>query len=103
MLQGFGNKAASPFIEVANDQPRVLELGRQQDLPAHQQTCLLAALHISRAQMNVEEMHDLARSDFQIAADTATGFTARRGEVVNADFTHGKSEIGRASCKGKSV
>src|SRR6185312_5383562 len=75
MLQRLGNQAARPFIEVADDQPRVLELGRQQNLTAHQQTGLLATLNVSRAQMNVEEMDDSSRSDFQITANTAAGLT----------------------------
>src|SRR4029077_8675752 len=71
MLQSLRYQAARPFIEVADNQTRMLQLRREQDFTAHQQPRLFSPLHISSAQMNVEEMDNLSRRDFQITANAA--------------------------------
>src|SRR5262249_40674705 len=80
-----------PLVEVAEQQPRVLQRRRQKDLPAHQYACLLATFQVSRAQVNIEHMNDLAVCDFQVTADAAPRLPARRREIVNFNLLHRKS------------
>src|SRR4029077_11919788 len=82
---------ARPFIEVADNQTRMLQLRREQDLTAHQQPRLFSPLHVSSAQMDVEEMDNLARRDFQITANAAAGLAARGRQIINAHFLDRKA------------
>src|ERR1700743_118072 len=87
MLQSFGNKTARPFIEIADQQPRMLQRRRKQHLTAHEHARLLAALNVSGAQMNIEEVNNFSRRDLQITADTSARFTRfGRREVVDMHF-----------------
>jgi len=49
MLQRLGNQAARPFVEIADDQARMLQLRRQENFAAHQQPPACGAPYI-RAQ-----------------------------------------------------
>src|ERR1700757_1936946 len=41
--------------------------------------------------MDVEEMDDFPRRDFQVTAHAAAGLAARSSKIVNPDFTHRKA------------
>src|SRR5262245_19965233 len=69
----------------------MLQLGGEEDVTAHQQPGLLAALEIARAQMHVEEMNNLPRCDLQIAADAAAGLAGRSGKVVDPNLLYRKA------------
>src|SRR5215469_17033161 len=72
LLERARNQAAGPLIEITHQQTGMLKPGRSQDLAAHEHLRLSAALEVASPQMNIEQMHHLARGNLQVAADATT-------------------------------
>src|SRR5215831_1913922 len=82
-LQAARYQPACPLVEITHDQPRVFQARGHKDLAAYQHMRLFAALQITGAQMDVEEMDNLARSHLDIAADATARLAPGCGEIVD--------------------
>src|SRR5215472_16049204 len=76
VLQHSRYQPTRPFVEVPQQQAWVLQGWREEDFPAHQHMRLPAALQVSGAKVNVENMDALTVSNLQIAADAAAPLAA---------------------------
>ncbi len=90
-LQHPRDQPAGPLVEVAQQQARMFQRRRQDHLATHEYMRLFAPLQVSRAEVNVEDMNDLAVCNLHIATDAAARFATRRRKIVDLHLLYGKT------------
>src|SRR5262245_42259286 len=85
------NQPPRPLVKVTYHQPRVFQVWGHQQFAAHQHVRLPPPLQVPGPQMDVEDMDDFPRHNFNVATDAPARLAARGGEIVDLRLLYGKA------------